>query len=79
MAINLLIPDKEKDLIALLERRAARNGRSAEEEHLDILRQALRSEEPPGFLQAAAKLRELTKDRRHTPAEILQREGRDER
>lgn len=33
----------------------------------------------PTFLDLAAELRALTANRKHTPAEVLQREGRDER
>lgn len=45
----------------------------------DILRHALESEADPDFERLAAEFRTLTADRRHTPAEQLQREGRDER
>ena len=34
---------------------------------------------PAALLELAAELRALTADREHTPAEVLQREGRDER
>jgi plasmid stability protein len=34
---------------------------------------------PAALLDLAAELRALTADRKHTPAEVLQREGRDER
>jgi len=66
-------------LIARLRRRAARHGRSAEAEVRDILRRALSSEDEASFEDLAAELRALTAGRRHTPAEVLQREGRDER
>ena len=33
----------------------------------------------PSFGDLAAQLREMTEQRRHTPSEELQREGRDER
>jgi antitoxin FitA len=33
----------------------------------------------PTFLDLAAELRAITANRKHTPAEVLQREGRDER
>ncbi len=45
----------------------------------DILRQVLAGEAETGFDDLAAELRALTAGRRHTPAEQLQREGRDER
>lgn len=76
---NLHVRDLEDDLIARLKRRAARHGRSAEAEHREILRQALASEIEPSFEELAAKLREMTKGRKHTPAEVLMREGREER
>ena len=76
---NLQVRNLDDDLIVRLKRRAARHGRSAEAEHREILRQALSSEVEPSFQELAAKLRELTKGRRHTPAEELMREGRDER
>jgi hypothetical protein len=38
------------------------------------------AEEPRrSFRELAAKVRSMTKGRRHTPSEILLREGRDER
>jgi antitoxin FitA len=67
------------DLIARLNRRAARHGRSTEAEHREILRRALAGEEETSFETLAAGLRKLTRDRRQTPSEILLREGRDER
>jgi antitoxin FitA len=45
----------------------------------EILRQALNPEPEPSFDDLAAEMRALTAGRRHTPAEQLQREGRDER
>ncbi len=76
---NLSVRNLDDDLIARLKRRAARHGRSAEAEHREILRQALASEAESSFEDLAAQLRALTKGRPHTPAEILAREGRDER
>jgi len=76
---NLHVRNLDDDLIVRLKRRAARHGRSAEAEHREILRQALASEIEPSFRELAARLRELTRGRKHTPAEVLQREGRDER
>lgn len=61
-----------------LKRRANRNGRSAEAEHRDILRQALAGDAEPSFDDLAAELRAVTAGRRHTPSEVLLREGRDE-
>ena len=44
MAGNLHVRDIEDDIIARLKRRAVRNGRSAEAEHREILRQVLSCE-----------------------------------
>jgi plasmid stability protein len=68
----------DDDLLARLKRRAARHGRSAEAEVRDILRQTLSREADTDF-DMLAELRALTSERRHTPAEDLLREGRDER
>ncbi len=76
---NLHVRNLEDDLILRLKRRAARHGRSAEAEHREILRQALASEVEPSFDDLAAKLREMTRGRKHTPTEVLMREGREER
>jgi hypothetical protein len=45
----------------------------------EILRQALAAESDSSFDTLAAELRKLTGNRKQTPSEILQREGRDER
>jgi len=79
MAGNLHVRNLDDELIARLKRRAARHGRSTEAEHREILRQALAGEAEPSFDQLAAELRALTRGRKHTPAEALQREGRRER
>lgn len=79
MAGSLSVRNLDEDLIARLRRRATRHGRSAEAEVRDILRLALDGEAEDDFERLAADLRRLTAGRRHTPAEILQREGREER
>lgn len=79
MAGSLSVRDVDDELIARLKRRAARHGRSAEAEVRDILRHVLEGEAETDFATLAAELRRLTAGRRHTPAEVLQREGRDER
>jgi plasmid stability protein len=79
MAGNLHVRNLEDELIAKLKRRAARHGRSTEAEHREILRQALAVEVEPSFDRLAAELRKLTKGRKHTPSEVLLREGRKER
>ena len=79
MAGSLSIRNVDDELIVRLKRRAARHGQSAEAEMRDILRQVLEGEAETDFEQLAAELRRLTAGRDHTPAEALQREGRDER
>lgn len=76
---SLIVRNVDDKLIARLKRRAARHGRSAEAEHREILRTALRAEPRESFKTIAARLRTMTAGRAHTPAETLQREGRDER
>ena len=79
MSGNLHVRNLENDLILRLKRRAAQHGRSAEAEHREILRQALSAEVEPAFEELAAKLRQMTMGRKHTPSEKLMREGRNER
>jgi plasmid stability protein len=76
---SLSIRNLDDVVIAGLKRRAARHGRSTEAEVREILRQILAQESEAGFDELAAELRALTAGRRHTPAEVLLREGRDER
>jgi plasmid stability protein len=79
MTGSLHVRNLEADLILRLKRRAARHGRSTEAEHREILRQALAAEIEPSFDELAAELRRLTRRSRQTPAEVLLREGREER
>ncbi len=76
---SLQVRNLDDELIGRLKRRAARHGRSVEAEHREILRQALSADAEPDFDTLAAEFRRLTMDRRHTPAETLQREGREDR
>ena len=76
---SLIVRNVDDELISRLKLRAARNGRSAEAEHREILREVLSGKPQQAFKEIAAKLRVLTAGRKHTPSEILQREGRDER
>lgn len=46
---------------------------------LEALRQALAAEPPLPFDELAARMRAITAGRKHTPAEVLLRESRDER
>lgn len=75
---SLHVRNVDDEIVRRLKERAERNGRSAEAEHRAILSEMLGLERPD-FDELAARLRELTKGRPHTPSEILQREGRDER
>lgn len=79
MPASLHVRNVDDDLVIRLKRRAARHGRSAEAEHREILRQALSAEAEPSFKEIAAKLRRMTRGRKHTPAEDLLREGREKR
>ncbi|MGH7010798.1 MAG: FitA-like ribbon-helix-helix domain-containing protein, partial [Caulobacteraceae bacterium] len=69
----------DPELVAKLKRRASRHGRSAEAEHRQILKEVLSSENEPSFWDLAEDIRKLTQGRHQTPAEVLIREGRDER
>jgi plasmid stability protein len=79
MPASLSVRNLDDEVIARLERRAARHGRSAEAEARDILRQALEGEGNTDFERLAAEFRKLIADRPQTPSEILLRESRDER
>ena len=79
MAGELQLRDVDDDIIPRLLRRAIRNGRTVEAEHHEILRQALAAEVTSTFSELAAECRAMMADRKHTPSEILQREGREER
>jgi antitoxin FitA len=79
MAGSLTVRNLDDELISRLKRRAARHGRSAEAEHREILRQALSGEPVDNWDELAASFRKLVSDRKHTPAEVLLRESRDER
>jgi len=76
---SLSVRNLDDELILSLKRRAARHGRSTEAEHREILRQALTHETEATFEDLAAQFRSLVRGRKHTPAEQLLREGRDER
>jgi plasmid stability protein len=49
---QLVVRDIEQEIVRALKRRAARHGRSAEAEHRDILRAALRQELEIGSFKA---------------------------
>ncbi len=79
MAGSLQVRKLDDDIILRLKRRAARNGRTVEAEHRELLKQALSAEVEPSFEELAADIRRMSKGRLHTPAEQLLREVRDER
>ena len=81
MAKSLIVRNLDDEVVDKLRLRAARNGRSVESEHREILKQALLGEieVESDFLEMAAMFRESTKDRIHAPSEQLLREGRQER
>lgn len=79
MAKSLIVRNLDDEVVKKLQLRAARNGRSVESEHREILKQALQGEIEFDFLEMAAKFREMTKDRTHTSSEQLLRESRQER
>ena len=79
MARSLIVRNIDDELVRRLKMRAARHNRSAEAEHREILRQVLAGEPAEALVEVAARLRELTRGRKHTPSEQLQRESRDER
>lgn len=79
MSRSLSVRNIDDALILGLKRRAARHGRSTEAEVREILRQAVTETDEVSFDDLAAELRKLTAGRRHTPAETLLRESRDER
>jgi antitoxin FitA len=76
---SLTIRNVDNKLVSKLKLRAARNGRSMEAELRDMLQRMLDAEPSEDFWTLAAKVREMTADRRLTPSEDLVREGRDER
>ena len=76
---DLLVRNVDDALVGKLRERAKAHGRSVAEEHREILREALTGGSPADVHALAAELRRLTRGRKHTPAEVLIREGRDER
>ena len=77
---QLLVRNVDEETVARLKARAAANGRSVEAEHREILRVALEADPQAEFRRLAALSRAATaafRDRQ-TPAEVLQRETREE-
>ncbi len=79
MSKTLTIRKLDDEVAQKLRERAARNQRSVEAEVREILRTAVLAGELPDFWALAEKVRAMTAGRPQTPAEILVREGRDER
>ncbi len=73
---SISVRNLDDDLHARLRQRAARAGRSTEAEVRAILAAALTDETETSFDDLAAKLRKLSAGRKHTPSEVLIREGR---
>ena len=68
------------DVVNRLKQRAVQNNRSLEGEARHILQCAADNDmavKHARFLEASDRLREMTGDRKHTPAEVLIREDRD--
>jgi plasmid stability protein len=81
---SLHVRNVDDAIVTRLKERAARHGRSAEAEHREILKAALRWNSPPPideeeWEKRAKAFRDSLKDRHHTPSEVLLRESRDER
>lgn len=76
---DLLVRNVDAALVRRLQQRARDNGRSIAEEHRQILAEALLGGSREDIHELAARLRKLTRGRKHTPAVELIREGRDER
>ena len=70
----------DEDVVARLKQRASRNNRSLEGEARHILQCAAEDDmtaRRAAFLEASARLRQRTRGRKQTPAEVLIREDRD--
>ncbi len=78
MPVNLHVRNVDDEVANALKRRAAENGRSAEAEHRELLRLALSRPSREDVIRQIDALRASTSGRRHTPAEVLLRESRDE-
>lgn len=60
---QLLVRDIESDVVRELKLRAARHGHSAEEEHRQILREVLRSQEGPSLKGLLFAIPDVGEDR----------------
>jgi plasmid stability protein len=79
MPKSMVVRNIDDEVYARLRQRAARHGRSLEAEVRDILKLTAAAESGGDFWDRAARLRESTRARAQTPAELLLREDRDER
>jgi plasmid stability protein len=59
---QLIVRNLDEKLVRLLKRRAAHHGRSAEEEHREILRQALLPKRKPGFKELLLRMPDVGDD-----------------
>lgn len=59
---QLIVRNLPDDLVAALKRRAARNQRSAEEEHREILRSALAATRRRSFVQVLSEMPNVGED-----------------
>jgi plasmid stability protein len=62
MTINLVLRNVDKDTVLALEKRAAANGRSAEAEHREILKEALRWPQRRPFPEVLASMPHVGED-----------------
>jgi plasmid stability protein len=76
---SMVVRNIEDEVFARLRQRAARHGRSLEAEVRDILKRIAASEAGSDFWDRAARLRESTKERAQTPAELLLGDGPNDR
>ena len=76
---TLIVRDLDDRVAQRLREQAARNGHSMAEEVRQLVRQAVSGGARGDVHRLAAKLRTITAGRRHTPAEALIREGRNQR
>ncbi len=78
--VTITVRRLDEDVVTRLKRRAALNNRSLEAEARHILECAAddnMAAKRSTFLEASDRLREKTRGRRQTPAEVLIREDRD--
>ena len=62
MATNLIVRNVEKDVVQILKERAARNGRSAEAEHREILRSVLGQPKKRSFNEVIMSMPDVGED-----------------